>query len=701
MFAKTQTADSAILVLIPDFPDMAENHHPASSQPPPDLSRLAAALLLPFLICLFYWPLLSGRKTWMEGSDTAFQVLPWLQFQAAEWRAGHIPLWDPNHWAGQPLLAQAQPGVTNPLNWLLFLAPLDHGWLRNLSLNLYFTLIHLCGAAAAYRLARSLGVRRLAAIPAALIFSLAGWFGVTQWPQMISGVVCAPLLLLFLLRAVQLRAPLANAALAGFFLGACFLGGHHQVPIFLAVACLLCWLPFLAFRPRLLPAFAAFLAMTGAAAAVQLLPAQEYGRLALRWVGTPDPVTWDQRVPYEIHRQYSLLPASLPGIVLPRHTRQSEPFLGFTAAALVLAALARWRRFDVRFLTAFAAIGVVFALGAYTPVHRWLYEILPHFDKARSPATAICLFALAASALAGLGLDAVLHRVRSLRFALPLSLAACGLILFEVSKVNLVFAPALTETPRLAAPLSLAHDAEAAAFLRSQPGHYRIDVDDSAVPYNFGDWYGLPQTGGYLASVTENVYRARVHETWNKRLLGIRYALSPAPTAFHRDLIHRSSNGLHVYENIDVFQRTFAVHEAVFHEKATEIPDQLFLHSGELDKKTILPTPPPLLERCAGPDAVQIADYQSSRVRINAFMACRGMVVLSDTWYPGWRAYVDGREAQIHKAYGFLRGVVVPAGAHTLDFRYRPWPFYRGAALSALSVIIAISLLSRRSFRLH
>lgn len=681
---------------------MAENHHPAPSQPPADLSRLSAALLLAALILAFYWHLLAGRVTWLDGPDTAFQVLPWLQFQASEWRRATIPLWDPNHWAGQPLLAQAQPGVANPLNWLLFLAPLDHGWLRNSALNAYFVLIHLLAAACAYRLARSLGCRRLAAVPGAAVFSLAGWFGVTQWPQMLSSALWAPLVLLFLMRALQRRTPLVSASLAGFFLGFCFLGGHHQVPIFLSVACLLCWLPFLALHPRLLPACAAFCLMAAAAAGVQILPAVEYGRIALRWAGTPEPLAWDQRVPYSIHDLYSLLPASLPGIVLPRYTPQSAPFLGFTAAALALLAFLRWRRFEVRFLAAFAALGLLIALGSHTFFHRLLYQLVPHFDKARSPAAAILLFGLAASALAAIGLDLLLSRVSTLRLALPLTLAAAALILFEVSHVNLVFAPRLSETDRLSAPLALSRHSDLAAFLRAQPGLYRTDVDDGLIPYNFGDWYGLPQTGGYLASLTENVYRARLHETWNKRLLGVRYALSARPTAFRGNLAYLSNSGVHIYENTDVFPRAFSVHQAIFHEKAAEIPDQLFLLSAGLRRQTILPTPPPPLEQCPAPDSVQILAYHSSEVRLSAGMACRGMVVLSDAWYPGWRAYVDGQPAPIHKAYGFLRGVVVPAGLHTLEFRYRPASFYRGAALS-LAALLAFAFLAfrRLRFRLH
>jgi uncharacterized membrane protein YfhO len=79
----------------------------------------------------------------------------------------------------------------------------------------------------------------------------------------------------------------------------------------------------------------------------------------------------------------------------------------------------------------------------------------------------------------------------------------------------------------------------------------------------------------------------------------------------------------------------------------------------------------------------------SGRVSHSARLQCAGFLVLTDTWRPGWRATVDGRATPIHEAYGALRGVVVPAGPHTVEFRYRPWSAYWGALSSALAFAAA------------
>ena len=51
----------------------------------------------------------------------------------------------------------------------------------------------------------------------------------------------------------------------------------------------------------------------------------------------------------------------------------------------------------------------------------------------------------------------------------------------------------------------------------------------------------------------------------------------------------------------------------------------------------------------------------------------------ADTYFPGWVATVDGQPAPVYEAYGFLRGVVVEAGAHRIEMRYRPKSVYWGA----------------------
>ena len=70
------------------------------------------------------------------------------------------------------------------------------------------------------------------------------------------------------------------------------------------------------------------------------------------------------------------------------------------------------------------------------------------------------------------------------------------------------------------------------------------------------------------------------------------------------------------------------------------------------------------------------------------------MIVVSDTYFPGWRAYVDGAPAQIYSVNAAMRGILAPAGIHSVTMRYRPMAVYEGAALTFLGILGA-ALLAR------
>ena len=70
------------------------------------------------------------------------------------------------------------------------------------------------------------------------------------------------------------------------------------------------------------------------------------------------------------------------------------------------------------------------------------------------------------------------------------------------------------------------------------------------------------------------------------------------------------------------------------------------------------------------------------------------MIVVSDTYFPGWRAYVDGAPARIYQVNGAMRGILAPAGVHSVTMRYRPMVVYEGAALTVLGILGA-ALLAR------
>lgn len=69
-----------------------------------------------------------------------------------------------------------------------------------------------------------------------------------------------------------------------------------------------------------------------------------------------------------------------------------------------------------------------------------------------------------------------------------------------------------------------------------------------------------------------------------------------------------------------------------------------------------------------------------------------GWLVISDTWYPGWRATIDGQQTQIYIANFIFRGIMIPEGIHTIKMWYAPESIYLGFGVTLVGLICLILL---------
>ena len=93
---------------------------------------------------------------------------------------------------------------------------------------------------------------------------------------------------------------------------------------------------------------------------------------------------------------------------------------------------------------------------------------------------------------------------------------------------------------------------------------------------------------------------------------------------------------------------------------------------------------------------VKLLNYGSQSVLCETSSSVPGHLVLLDSYYPGWLSYVDGKETPILRANYCFRAVEIPAGKRRVEFRYRPWSFYSGLAITLLS--LAAGAVFLRSF---
>jgi hypothetical protein len=85
-----------------------------------------------------------------------------------------------------------------------------------------------------------------------------------------------------------------------------------------------------------------------------------------------------------------------------------------------------------------------------------------------------------------------------------------------------------------------------------------------------------------------------------------------------------------------------------------------------------------------------IVRYENQVVTVQVSLNDSGILVLADSYYPGWKAYVDGKEEVIRKANLFFRAVPLPAGNHMVEFRYEPTSFKIGLSISLATIVVLL-----------
>jgi hypothetical protein len=159
-------------------------------------------------------------------------------------------------------------------------------------------------------------------------------------------------------------------------------------------------------------------------------------------------------------------------------------------------------------------------------------------------------------------------------------------------------------------------------------------------------------------------------------------------------LIYRT-NEVAVFENLDVLPRAFLVHAARVQDDEQTL--------AEMQRYDFNPARVVLLANGATPldaggaqcddESVRIVSYQPERVVIAARARADAYLVLTDTWYPGWTARLDGAEVPLARANLIFRAVRVPPGEHEIVFEYRPVSLWLGASVSAFALLLLGALL--------
>jgi hypothetical protein len=171
-------------------------------------------------------------------------------------------------------------------------------------------------------------------------------------------------------------------------------------------------------------------------------------------------------------------------------------------------------------------------------------------------------------------------------------------------------------------------------------------------------------------------------------MLGVRYVIfRGAPTPGARPVFQ----GLDywVLVNSNALDRAFVPRRVEF---LPDLKSQLTrMGSDQFNPRDVayVESPLGLPSSCRG--KAEIVEEIPTRVTVAVRMETPGLLVLADRWDSGWGAYYNGKAVPILRANHAVRGVVVPAGEGTIQFRYEPASLARGLELCGGATVLMFS----------
>ena len=255
--------------------------------------------------------------------------------------------------------------------------------------------------------------------------------------------------------------------------------------------------------------------------------------------------------------------------------------------------------------------------------------------------------------------------------------------------------------PEIPSTLAIPRDTEEP--FRIAGAHFSL-IPDTAALYELEDVRGYEAMTNARLAATYPLWCAPQPVSFNAigdlgrpflSFLNIRYLLGPSTTLPPPPwrLVMQDKGGK-LFENTAVFPRAFVPRRIRYEKSGTKILTAMLKATDFADLAWIEVAEYPPHEIHNGRGRV-VARRAKLGLDLDATMDADGWVVVSQTAWKGWRAYLDGRRVQMRYADHAFLGVFVPAGRHRVRLIYLPESFTRGRAISfatlaGLMVVIAL-----------
>ena len=628
-----------------------------------------APALIALCAILFYWTPMTSPSASIHW-DAADMHYPLQKYFSDRLLSGKLPFWTPYLFSGYPILANPEVGAWYPPHWPFFLTGIAPRSIQfELALNAFLACL------GAYFLISRHVASRAAAVLGALAYGLSGFFaGHSSHVGLFSAAAGFPWLLLAYRHAAD-SATLRYTALGGMAGGAMILTGYTQTAAYGFLGLGLYALADLGKDGRrwlrTTAIVGGMLAGAVACAAIQILPGLELVGHSIRSASN-----YSTSTEGTLHAPalMTLIAPDWLGAISGNYKGPPDITQYYFYAGLLLLPLAALGALKTRARLPGLLLIVPPAWYMFGPAGGFyrLVTLAPGLNKFRAPIQGWFLVAFGLALLAAAGGNWLFARWR-----IPyLGIAVAAIFFADVWYWNSFDNPLAYARASFDELYGAHEEVGRAKVAASQPPLTRFEG---------------PR---YLAALgpQDHPLDLKLEATYGY------FALEPAVYDEYTDSIGRNPklrDGLNVSRFLNMTTGSLDSNPSVlpraYFPKAVADVSSLAESRQALEtldpaaQSVVLLPHSPIRQDAAATASVVSYDEQSYRIRYHA--AAPGLLKLSVTWYPGWRATLGGGELPVVRVDHALMGAVVPAGDGEVEFRFHSNYFAAGLAITLVAAL--------------
>jgi uncharacterized membrane protein YfhO len=248
-------------------------------------------------------------------------------------------------------------------------------------------------------------------------------------------------------------------------------------------------------------------------------------------------------------------------------------------------------------------------------------------------------------------------------------------------------------------------------LLKNMPIHYKIEILDGYDALFSRDY-------AKIFNITDMISLGWIDEWENLiegnnilSILNVKYILIPNSTDSDKLIENLTDRNLMqdnyeialvttdavILENINYLERFYFVKEV---KEVKKIEDTIDILNGKGDE-SFDPEITAIIDNKDFPqnyfntdnNELKIIEYGSNSVELDVSTGDNSFLVFSDSYYPGWKAFIDGSDTKIYKTNGLIKGIYIPKGNHKIVFKYIPENLLFYSIISLVSFTGVISLI--------